>query len=65
MSRYVKIAAEYIINLDTVTHVKVWPGSLDVFVIGQDEPAMTLKGEDVAQFQGELEARNIGELARR
>jgi len=57
MSKFIAAAEDIIINLDNVTHVRVTAnGDMDVFVVGRDEPVVTVKGKQAEQLKSELEA---------
>jgi hypothetical protein len=60
MSKFIAAAEDIIINLDTVTHVQVKEnGDMDIFVIGRDEPVVTLKGKQAEQLKGDLDVRGF------
>jgi len=57
MSKFIAATEDIIINLDTVTHVRVRAnGDMDIFVVGRDEPVVTVKGKQAHQLKGDLEA---------
>ena len=57
MSKFIAATEDIIINLDTVTHVRVREnGDMDIFVIGRDDPVVTVKGRQAEQIKGNLEA---------
>ncbi|MBZ5596651.1 MAG: hypothetical protein LAP39_30795 [Acidobacteriia bacterium] len=60
MSKFIAATEDIIINMDTVTHVRVRAnGDMDVFVIGRDEPVVTVKGKQAEQLKSDLEARGF------
>jgi len=56
MSKFILATADLVINMDTVTHVRVKTnGEMDIFIIGHDEPIATVKGKQAEQLKGDLE----------
>ena len=56
MSKFIAVTHDIIINMDTVTYVRVsGSGDMDIFIIGRDEPLVTVKGKEAEQFKGDLE----------
>ena len=57
MSKFISATEDLIINLDTVTHVRVREnGDMDIFAIGRGEPVVTVKGKQAEQLRSNLEA---------
>jgi hypothetical protein len=57
MSKFIAATEDVMINIDTVTHVRLRDnGDMDIFVIGRDEPVVTVKGKQAVQLKGDLEA---------
>ena len=60
MSRFIAATESIIINLDTVTHVRVREnGDMDIFVVGLDQPVVTVKGKQAEQLKGDLDVRGF------
>jgi hypothetical protein len=60
MSKFIAATEEIIINMDTVTHVRVKAnGDMDIFVIGRDEPVVSVKGKQAKQLKGDLEVQGF------
>jgi hypothetical protein len=56
VSKFIVAAEDLVINMDTVTHVRVKAnGEMDVFIIGRDEPIVTVKGKHAEQLKSDLE----------
>ena len=56
MSKFIAATEDIIINLDTVTHVRLRAnGDMDIFVIGRDDPVVTVKEKQAEQLKGDLE----------
>ena len=56
MSKFIAATDEIILNMDTVTHVRLRPnGEMDIFIIGREEPLVTVTGKHAAQLKGDLE----------
>jgi hypothetical protein len=56
MSKFILATHDLIINMDAVTHVRVTTnGEMDIFIIGRDDPIVTVKGKQAEQLKGDLE----------
>jgi hypothetical protein len=56
VSKFIVATDDLVINMDTVTHVRVKAnGEMDVFIIGRDEPIVTVKGKHAEQLKSDLE----------
>jgi hypothetical protein len=56
MSKFILATEDLIINMDTVTHVRVKAnGEMDIFIIGRGEPIVTATGKQAEQLKGDLE----------
>jgi hypothetical protein len=60
MSKFIVAAEDTIINLDTVTHVRMRAnGDMEIFVIGREEPLVTVTGKQAEQLRGDLDVRGF------